>query len=303
MRSRLRIGFFKRKKVMLVKVQLDKNDAKSLRPEAPVLRILLMSEQAELASLVSSVDMRSPDMLGQRRYYLRDGGLAGPCGSCQKNFYQTRSYKMRRPFPWRYCTIDLYKKQVTLKYPTAFAVVRDMVRCFWGGVNPGEIDNPGRILEAHQFTELHNDPGGIGDELQGPLCQIVTAVQSDPMQGLSQDQAKMPRPASSMNSRSGRSPSPPTSPQHKSNVDGEGWSEGTFIDSYRSREDVPSAGNGTEGHEVESDVDCVSFRYSRIQGLPAFTWMESEEALVAYLARNQRSVFEGGLEESYYATT
>ena len=50
MRSRLRIGFFKRENVMLVKAQLDKNDAKSPRLEAPV--ILLMSEQAELASFV-----------------------------------------------------------------------------------------------------------------------------------------------------------------------------------------------------------------------------------------------------------
>ena len=112
----------------------------------------------------------------------------------------------------------------------------DMVRCFWGAVTPGEIDNPGRILEAHQFTELHSDPSGIGDEVQGSLCQNVTTVHSDPMQGVSQDQAKTPRPASSIYSRSGRSPSPPTSPQYKATVDGEEWSEGTFIDSYQSRE-------------------------------------------------------------------
>ena len=147
------------------------------------------------------------------------------------------------------------KNQATLKYPTAFAVARNIAHCFWGAVAPGKIDNPGRILEAHQLTELQNDSSSIRDELQGSLCQIVTVVHSDPMQGVSQDQAKTPRPASSIYSRSGRSPSPPTSPQYKSTVDGEEWSEGTFIDSYQSREDVPSAGNGAEGHEVESDVD------------------------------------------------
>ena len=82
MRSRLRIEFFKREHFMLVKAQLDKRTIPNpQRPEAPVSRILPMSERTELANLFSSVDMRSPDVLDFRVAAVQ--ALAEFCGRAE----------------------------------------------------------------------------------------------------------------------------------------------------------------------------------------------------------------------------
>lgn len=66
MKSRLREEFFERKNIVLIQAQLDKTDAESPTPEPPVPWIPPMPERAELASLATSIDMRSPDMLDTR---------------------------------------------------------------------------------------------------------------------------------------------------------------------------------------------------------------------------------------------
>ena len=66
MRLQLREEYFERKNTMLIEAQLDKTGAKFPTPEPPVPWIPPMPERAELASLVTSVDMRSPDMLDSR---------------------------------------------------------------------------------------------------------------------------------------------------------------------------------------------------------------------------------------------
>ena len=78
MKSRLREEYFDRKNIMLVEAQLNKTDTKSPTPEAPVPWIPPMPERAELASLVSSVDMRSPDMLDSRIAAIQ--AMADLCG-------------------------------------------------------------------------------------------------------------------------------------------------------------------------------------------------------------------------------
>ena len=141
------------------------------------------------------------------------------------------------------------------KHSTAFAVVRGVVRCFWGTVTPREIDNPGRILQAHQYIEMHNDLVATGDESQDSSCENVAPVDSNSMQGISQHPANLPRPTSSMYSGSGRTPSPPTSPRYGSAVDEEVWGEEEIVESYRRQIDVASTGSGTAGHAVESGDD------------------------------------------------
>jgi hypothetical protein len=51
---------------MLIKAQLNKTEAKSPPPQAAIPWIPPMPERAELASLVSCVDMRSSEMLDSR---------------------------------------------------------------------------------------------------------------------------------------------------------------------------------------------------------------------------------------------
>ena len=96
---------------------------------------------------------------------------------------------------------------------------------------------------------------GVGNGLQGSLCEIVTAVHLNPMQGVSQNQAERPRPLSSICSRSGRSLSPTISPQYRDTVDGKEWSVVNFIESYQSREDVPNTRNSADRDNVESEVN------------------------------------------------
>ena len=64
----------------------------------------------------------------------------------------------------------------------------------------------------------------------------------------------MPPPASSIYSRSARSPSPPTSPRYESTADDASNIVEAVIESYRFREGVPSTVNGVECHKLESDV-------------------------------------------------
>ena len=178
-------------------------------------------------------------------------------GNIQRNNRYSRPRACDFEQEWKHLSLQNVfqaQKRPSLKYPTAFAVIRDIIRCFWGSVTPGEIDNPRRILQVHQYMEQHNDLSGIGDELQDSSCQIVIAVDSDPMQGTSQDPAKVPRPASSIYSDSGRSPLPPTSPRYRSTIDGEVWSGEDFVESYRRQIDVPSTEDGAEGHVVERSV-------------------------------------------------
>ena len=78
MRSRLREEYFEQKNTMLIEAQLNKTDAKPPTPEAQVPWIPPMPERAELASLVSSVDMRSPDMLDFRIAAIQ--AMADLCG-------------------------------------------------------------------------------------------------------------------------------------------------------------------------------------------------------------------------------
>ena len=230
-----------------------------------------LKSETEVSQLVSfaksrgfwTYDIANPLLYGTDEIQLESATTFFPKLSCKKGNIR-RNNRCSRPRArdfeqaWKHLSLQSVfqdKKQATLKYPTAFAVARNIAHCFWGAVAPGEIDNPGRILEAHQLTELQNDSGSIRDELQGSLSQIVTVVHTDPMQGVSQHQAKMRRPTSSIYSRSGRSPSTLTSPQFESVIDGKEWRVETFIESYRDREDVPSTGNGAEGHEIESHVD------------------------------------------------
>ena len=77
-RSRLREEYYEQKNIMLIEAQLNKTDARSPTPEAPVPWIPPMPERAELASLVSSVDMRSPDMLESRIAAIQ--AMADLCG-------------------------------------------------------------------------------------------------------------------------------------------------------------------------------------------------------------------------------
>ena len=194
--------------------------------------------------------------------------------SCKKaNIQRNNRYSRPRACDfeqeWKHLSLQNVfqaRKRPSLKYPTAFAVIRDIIRCFWGSVTPGEIDNPRRILQVHQYMEQHNDLSGIGDELQDSSCQIVIAVDSDPMRGTSQDPAKVPRPASSIYSDSGRSPLPPTSPRYRSTIDGEVWSGEDFVELYRRQIDVPSTGDGAEGHAVESSVDGGSSQANEPNG-------------------------------------
>ena len=66
MKSRLREEFFEQKNIMLIEAQLNKTDTESPPPQVAVPWIPPMPERAELASLVTSVDMRSPDLLDSR---------------------------------------------------------------------------------------------------------------------------------------------------------------------------------------------------------------------------------------------
>lgn len=81
MRSRLREEYFERKNTMLIEAQLDKTCAKSPTPEPPVPWVPRMPERAELASLVASVDIRSPDMLDSRIAAVQ--AMADLCGRAE----------------------------------------------------------------------------------------------------------------------------------------------------------------------------------------------------------------------------
>ena len=102
MRLQLREEYFEQKNTMLIEAQLDKTGAKFPTPEPPVPWIPPMPERAELASLVTSVNMRSPDMLDSRtRRCPSHGELVQPRRSCQRIFHQARSHETRMPLPGR----------------------------------------------------------------------------------------------------------------------------------------------------------------------------------------------------------
>ena len=101
-KSRLREGFFEQKNIMLIEAQLNKTDAKSPPPQAPVPWIPPMPERAELPSLVSSVDMRSPDMLGSRIAAIQAmTNLCGRVEPAKRSSIQRAARETRRPLPWR----------------------------------------------------------------------------------------------------------------------------------------------------------------------------------------------------------
>ena len=78
MKSRLREEFFEQKNNMLIEAQLNKTDAESPPPQAVIPWISPMPERAELASLVSHVDLRSPEMLDSRIAAIQ--AMADLCG-------------------------------------------------------------------------------------------------------------------------------------------------------------------------------------------------------------------------------
>ena len=164
---------------------------------------------------------------------------------------------------WKYLSLQNTfhtRSQPSKRYPHAFAVVRDVVRCFWGSGTPDEIDNPERILHVHQYMEQENDLDGAGDENLDLSFRGVTSIDPDSMQGVSQHPAKEVRPASSVYSRSAWSSSPPTSPQHGPIADSASDVIDFVIDSYQTQEGVSSTVNAAERHKFGSDAHGGGFQ-------------------------------------------
>ena len=81
MRSRLREEYFERKNIMLIESQLNKTDVKPPTPEPSIPWIPPMPERAELASLATSVDIRSPELLDSRIAAVQ--AMADLCGRAE----------------------------------------------------------------------------------------------------------------------------------------------------------------------------------------------------------------------------
>ena len=235
--------------------------------DEPVHYLKSNAAVSKLASFAASRGFRNPGidhlLLGDHvQIHTEPKGTKFPKLSCNRGNIR-RENRSSRPQvcdfeqAWKHLSLQsVFRAQThaVQEYPTAFAVIRNIVRSFLGGATPDEIDNPRRIMHVHQYMEQQNDLGGVRYELQHSSCRDVTTIDSDPMQGISQHPAKKARPASSIYSRSARSLSPPTSPQHGSIAGSESDTVDSFIDSYQSRDDVSSNVNGAECHEFGGDV-------------------------------------------------
>ena len=125
-------------------------------------------------------------------------------------------------------------------------------------IQDGTTNNPDPTEGVSQIlAPLRRPPSSIYDSSTRPppapgSPRYNSANDSDAtaVEEIAQDPAISPRPASSIYSGSGQSPPPPTSPRYRSTSDGEHWSEA----------DVPSRGDGAEGHAVGSSMDGGSFQ-------------------------------------------
>ena len=113
------------------------------------------------------------------------------------------------------------RKEPSRKYPTAYAVVRDMVRSFSGPDAPGGIDDPERILQSHQYIEQGNHSS-----------QNCINKDTEPMEGMSHDLTTLPGPSSSKYDGSIRSTLVSSSPRCGSASEGEFWSAANFTGLY-----------------------------------------------------------------------
>lgn len=167
--------------------------------------------------------------------------------SCNKNNIP-RHHRSSRP---RACDFEQAWKHLFLqnvfsthhqpvrKYPTAFAVIRDIVQCFWGSVTLNEINNPDRILHVHQHTEQQNSANAIPNDLQVLPSQDGCAADSNPTQGLFKNPVDLPRPVSSEYSVSSRSSR--HSPTSRSMIGGEVRSEKGIDKLHRCPMDITDA--------------------------------------------------------------
>ena len=141
----------------------------------------------------------------------------------------------------------------TKQYPTPFAVARHVIWSFWGSHVPEGWDHSERIVQRAQYLQYINAPDHTENGGQASSSQSGCADDTDPMEGIFQDPASSPRPASSIYVDSSRSPSAPTSPRYRSTGDGKVWSEENLIDSYQHPyADNPSHQYLLEKHTVGS---------------------------------------------------
>ncbi|KAK3045703.1 hypothetical protein LTR09_012748 [Extremus antarcticus] len=183
--------------------------------------------------------------------------------SCKTNDIP-RSYRCSRPpaydfeREWKHLSLkSIYQiqKQPSQKYPTAFAVVRNIVLCFWGTDTPREIENPERLLQPQQYNELYNSVSVGRDGPPIPPCQYDTDGDLSAMQGESQDAVYLHPPTSSRYSDSSRSTSTPTSRRCGSVAGGVEWSEEDFIASYGRCVDTPDFDDASNMQAIENFVD------------------------------------------------
>ena len=207
-------------------------------------------------------DIANPLLRGTNETHLEPASAFFPELSCKEGNIR-RNHRCSHPRAcdfeqaWKHLSLQSVfraQKQPRQKYPTAFAVIRDIVRCFLGTTAPEEIDNPRRILQVHQYVEQQNDIDGVGDESLDSWCRIENEVDSDAMQGISNDPANIPGSASSIYSRPARSPSLQTSPRYEPSADGVSCTGEAIVGLYEHIPDVPSIVNDTECHEFKSDV-------------------------------------------------
>lgn len=122
--------------------------------------------ETEVSHLVSfaksrgfwTYDIANPLLRGTNETHLESANAFFPELSCTEGNIR-RNHRCSHP---RACDFEQVWKHLSLqsmfrapqhpkqKYPTAFAVIRDIVRCFFGTTIPDEIHNPRRILEVHQ---------------------------------------------------------------------------------------------------------------------------------------------------------
>lgn len=193
-------------------------------------------------------------------------GTKLPKLSCKKSNIQP-SNRSSRPRAcdfeqvWKHLSLQSVfeaQKQPSLKYPTAFAVVKDIVRCFWGSVSPSEIANPDRMLRVEQYMEQHDDLSRAADESQASSNQDGIAADSGPMQGVSQKLATLPRSASSKYSDSGRLSSATTFPGKISPISGEFWGENDFTGLYHSPMDISSTEDESNVHDGSHQANAFN---------------------------------------------
>ena len=138
---------------------LSDHAAASVKKELGADKLIpYLKSETEVSQLVSfaksrgfwTYDIANPLLYGTDEIQLESATTFFPKLGCKKGNIP-RNNRCSRPRAcdfgqaWKHLSLQSVfqdKKQATLKYPAAFAVVRDMVRCFWGAVTPGEIDNP-----------------------------------------------------------------------------------------------------------------------------------------------------------------